>query len=178
MPIMASRPIKEAVAAVHAAKLRRRARSGHGGQSLHRLEDRAGHAAGGVHQPGRRDADDRARLSGGRHAHQILRRRRCIACRSWPQNDFFPDLDPIPADVRRRAKLLVLVLSEQPDGQSRHARFLQARDRLRAEARTARRGAGRRPRHAELRRAAAELPAVPGRRKSASKSIRCPRVFT
>ena len=49
-------------------------RSGDGSQSLHRLEDGAGHAAGGIHQPGRHHADDRARLSGRRHAYGLLRR--------------------------------------------------------------------------------------------------------
>ena len=38
------------------------------------------------------------------------------------ENDFLPDLDSIPADIRRRAKLLVHQLSEQPDGQGGHAR--------------------------------------------------------
>ena len=50
-------------------------RPGHGGQPRHRLQAGPGHVARRVHQPRRRDPDDRARLSGGRHAHQILRRR-------------------------------------------------------------------------------------------------------
>jgi LL-diaminopimelate aminotransferase len=33
-----------------------------------------------------------------------------------PQNDFFPDLDSVPADVRRRAKLLVLNYPNSPTG--------------------------------------------------------------
>ena len=33
-----------------------------------------------------------------------------------PENDFFPDLDSVPADVRRRAKLLVLNYPNSPTG--------------------------------------------------------------
>src|ERR1700709_2563751 len=33
-----------------------------------------------------------------------------------PSNDFFPDLDAIPADVRQRAKLLVLCYPNSPTG--------------------------------------------------------------
>ncbi len=39
---------------------------------------------------------------------------RCRCCRS---NDFLPDLDSIPADVRQRAKLLVLCYPNSPTGQ-------------------------------------------------------------
>ena len=74
-PTTASPAFKEAVGPLHAAGVRRRTRSGDGDQPLHRHQAGPGHAAGRVHQPGRRDADDRARLSGGRHAHQVLRRR-------------------------------------------------------------------------------------------------------
>ena len=63
------------------------------------------------------------------------------------ENDFFPDLDAIPADVRKRAKLLVHQLSQQPDRQGGHARFLPAGDRLRPHQRDRRR-AGRGPHHA------------------------------
>ena len=64
---------------LHAARVRRRARPGHRNQPLHRLEERPRHAAGLLHQPGRRHADDRARLPRRRHAHRLLRRRRLQA---------------------------------------------------------------------------------------------------
>ena len=84
---------KEAAARFMQRELRRRARSGHGSQPLHRLEAGAGDAAGGVHQSGRRHADDRARLSGGRHAHALLRRRGASRCRCWPRTISFPISD-------------------------------------------------------------------------------------
>ncbi len=66
------------------------------------------------------------------------------------ENDFFPDLDAVPADVLLRTKLLGAVLSEQPDGQNRDARFLQAGNRVRSEAQN--RGRSRRgARDAQLR---------------------------
>ena len=77
------------------------------------------------------------------------------------ENDFLPDLDSIPADIRRRAKLLVLNYPEQPDRQGGHAGVLRASDRVRP-GEPDRGGAGRGPRHAHLRRAAAELPASAG----------------
>ncbi len=43
-----------------------------------------------LHQPGRRHADDRARLPGGRHAHRVLRRRRSTSCRCWPRTTSCP----------------------------------------------------------------------------------------
>ncbi len=42
------------------------------------------------------------------------------------ENDFFPDLDGIPADVCQRQAARAQ-LSEQPDRPSRHGRFVQAR---------------------------------------------------
>jgi hypothetical protein len=52
-----------------------RARSGNRSESLHRLEAGAGDAPRRVYRSGRRDADDRARLSRRRHAFALLRRR-------------------------------------------------------------------------------------------------------
>ncbi len=109
---------------VHAAQLRRRARPDQGSQPLHRLEDGAGHAAGRVHQSRRHHADDRAGLSGGRHAHEILRRT-VYALPLLPENDFLPDLDAIPADVRSRAKLLVLCYPNSPTGKVATRDFYQ-----------------------------------------------------
>ena len=66
------------------------------------------------------------------------------------ENDFFPDLE---FDSGRRAvanEAAGAVLSEQPDGQNRDARFLQAGHRVCPEAQN-RRHSRRRPRHAELR---------------------------
>ena len=83
---------KEAAARLHAAGVRGAARPGHGDQPLHRHQDGPGHAAGGVHQPWRRDADDHARLSRGRHAHASITAakyigcrfgRRTVSCRTW-----------------------------------------------------------------------------------------------
>ena len=84
---------------VHAAGLRRHTRPGHRGQPRHRLQAGPGHAAGRLHQPGRRDPDDRARLPGGRHPHQLLWRRGLQAAAA-EENGFYPDLAAIPADVR------------------------------------------------------------------------------
>jgi len=42
-----------------------------------------------------------------------------------PENDFYPDLDAIPADVRRRAKLLVLNYPNSPTGQVATREFYQ-----------------------------------------------------
>ena len=48
--------------------------AGHGGESLHRLEDRPGHVARVFHQPGRHHAHDRTGLSDRGHSHALLRR--------------------------------------------------------------------------------------------------------
>ena len=48
-----------------------------------------------------------------------------------PENDFLPDLDSIPADVRAAGQAAGAELSQQPDRQGGHARFLPARDRVR-----------------------------------------------
>ncbi len=34
----------------------------------------------------------------------------------WPENDFYPDLDAVPADIKRRAKLLVINYPNSPTG--------------------------------------------------------------
>ena len=67
------------------------------------------------------------------------------------ENDFLPDLDAIPADVRRRAKLLVLSYPNSPTGKAATREFYAAGDRVRPEERDRRR-ARRGPRHAQLRR--------------------------
>ena len=46
------------------------------------------------------------------------------------ENDFLPDLDAIPADVLRRAKLLVLCYPNSPTGKLATQRFLPAGDRV------------------------------------------------
>ena len=90
----------------------------HGNQPRHRVEAGLRHAARRVHQSRRRDPDDGARLSRGRHPHALLRRARCIRCRLRAENDFYPDLAGIPADVRKRAKLLVINYPNSPTGQT------------------------------------------------------------
>ena len=67
------------------------------------------------------------------------------------ENDFLPDLDSIPADIRRRAKLLVLNYPNSPTGKVATRGVLRAGDRLRPDE-PDRRRAGRRPHHAQLRR--------------------------
>ena len=52
------------------------------------------------------------------------------------ENDFFPDLDSVPADVRRQAKLLVLNYPNSPTGRVATRRFLPAGDRFCRPART------------------------------------------
>ena len=46
-------------------------------------------------------------------------------CRCWPQNDFFPDLASIPADVCAQAKLLVLNYPNSPTGKLATRDFYQ-----------------------------------------------------
>ena len=77
------------------------------------------------------------------------------------ENDFLPDLDSIPADILRRAKLLVLELSEQPDRQGGHAGVLRAGRRFRPDE-PHRRHPRRDTHHAQLRRSAAEFSASAG----------------
>ena len=84
-----------------------------------------------LHQPRRRDADDRARLPRRRHAHALLRRRGPQAAAAARRTASIPDLDGIPADVRKRAKLLVINYPNSPTGARRDARLLPAGDRLR-----------------------------------------------
>ena len=106
------------------------------GQSLHRLEDGAGDAAGLLHQSGRRHADDRARLPGRRHAHAAITAASSTSCRSRPRTTFCPISTAFPPTSRHKAKLLVLCYPEQPDRQDGPARVLRAGDRLRQEATT------------------------------------------
>ena len=73
------------------------------------------HAAGLLHQPRRRDADDRARLPGRRHAHEVLGGE-VHELPLLEENGFFPDLDGIPADIKKRAKLLVINYPNSPTG--------------------------------------------------------------
>ena len=106
---------KEAAARFMQRRVRRRARPGHGDQPLHRHEARLGDVACGVHRPGRRYLDDRARLSRGRHAHKYyggeVHRLPLL-----PENDFYPDLDSIPAESCARTKLLVINYPNSPTG--------------------------------------------------------------
>ena len=85
------------------------------GQPLHRLEAGLRDAAGLLHQPRRRHAHDRARLPGRRHAHAYYGGE-VHKLPLLEENGFFPDLDGIPADVRKRAKLLVINYPNSPTG--------------------------------------------------------------
>ena len=67
------------------------------------------------------------------------------------ENDFLPDLDAIPAEICRRAKLLVLNYPNSPTGTRGHAGVLRPSDRVRPAERGGRRP-GRGPRDAQLRR--------------------------
>ena len=49
-----------------------------------------------------------------------------------PENDFLPDLQSIPGDVRSKAKLLVLNYPNSPTGKVATRAFYEQRDRLRA----------------------------------------------
>ena len=60
------------------------------------------------------------------------------------ENGFYPDLAAIPADIRKRAKLLVINYPNSPTGSDGHARLLSPGHRLRPD-QPDRRGAGRRP---------------------------------
>ena len=75
-PTTASLEFKEAVVRFMRAQFRRGARRRPRSEPLHRIEDGARHAAGLLHQPRRRDLDDRARLSRGGNPHAVLRRQR------------------------------------------------------------------------------------------------------
>ena len=77
------------------------------------------------------------------------------------ENDFLPDLESIPAEIRRRAKLLVINYPNSPTGKAATREFYaQVIDF--ALAQPDRGGARRGPRDAQLRRPAAELPANAG----------------
>ena len=72
------------------------------------------------------------------------------------EHGFLPDLDAIPADVLRRAKLLVLCYPNSPTGRLATRDFYLPRDRV-CPAAPDRGGAGRGPPDVDLRPAAAEL---------------------
>ena len=74
------------------------------------------------------------------------------------ENGFFPDLDGIPADIKQRAKLLVINYPNSPTGAVATRDFYQRVIDF-AHKQPDRRRAGRGPHPAELRRPAAELPA-------------------
>ena len=82
-------------------------------------------AAGVLHQSGRRDADDRARLSGRGHAHDAITAAWSISCRSWPRTISFPISTRIPADIARKAKLLVLCYPNSPTGKTATPEFYE-----------------------------------------------------
>ena len=94
------------------------------------------------------------------------------------ENDFFPDLDRIPADIRQRAKLLVLNYPNSPTGKVATREFYeQVIDFAQQNDIVVVQDAA----HIMLTYDgdAAELPAAcPGARTSASRSIRCPRAST
>ena len=69
-----------------------------------------------LHQPRRRHAHDRARLPRRRHAHRATTAARSTTCRCSSENGFYPDLDGIPADIKKRAKLLVINYPNSPTG--------------------------------------------------------------
>ena len=77
------------------------------------------------------------------------------------ENGFLPDLESIPADIRQRAKLLVLNYPNSPTGRVATREFYEQRDRFRAAERNRRR-AGRGACLSDVRRRAAELSSVPG----------------
>ena len=105
-------------------RIRGRARSGHRSEPLHRHEDRPGDAAGGFIDPGDVTlmtvpgypvAGTHTKYYGGEvHRLPLL-----------AENDFFPDLDSIPADIFRRAKLLVMNYPNSPTGPRGYARILR-----------------------------------------------------
>ena len=69
-----------------------------------------------LHQPRRRHADDRARLPRRRHAHQVLRRRGLQPAAAARRTASIPTWTRIPADIRKRAKLLVINYPNSPTG--------------------------------------------------------------
>ncbi len=100
-------------------------------ESLHRLQDGSGDVARLLHQSGRHHADDRARLSGGRHAHALLRRSG-VRTAAAARKRLLPDLKAIPRDISPEGQAAGSELPQQSDGQGRHASVLRAGDRLRA----------------------------------------------
>ena len=106
---------KEAAAAVHAAEVRRR-------RSTRRRE--VNHCIGSkpalamlpavLHQPGRRHADDRARLSRRRHAHAVLRRRGLQAAAARPRTASSPT-STASRPTSRSGRSCWSQLPEQPD---------------------------------------------------------------
>ena len=74
------------------------------------------------------------------------------------ENDFCPIWTAIPADIRRRAKLLVINYPNSPTGKAATREFYRPGGRFRPDEQN-RGGPGRRPHHVELRRAAVEFPA-------------------
>ena len=57
--------------------------------------------------------------------HQVRRRRAVLRCRCARENGFLPDLDAIPADVARRAKILWINYPNNPTGGARRRRLLR-----------------------------------------------------
>ena len=127
--------------------------------------------------PGRRHADDRARLSGGRHAHEVLRRLGPRAAAAAPRTTFCPTWTRFRPTCVQRAKLLVLCYPNSPTGKVATREFYERviefaqRNQIVVVQDAA---------HIMLSYgAAAELSCrCRGPRTWAWKSIRCPRAFT
>ena len=154
-PTTASPPSRRRPPRFMQRAVRRHARPGDRGQPLHRLEAGPRHAAGLLHQPRRRHADDRARLPRRRHAHRATTAARSTSCRCWPRTASSPTSTASPPTSRKRAKLLVHQLPEQPDRRSRRRREFYERVIDFAQTQPDRHRAGRGPHPAQLRRRAA-----------------------
>ena len=107
---------KEAAAGFMQQGLRRHARPGHRGQPRHRLQAGPGHAARRFINPG-----DVTLMTvpgypvAGTHT-TLLRRRGLQPAAAAPRTTSTPTWRRIPADVRRRAKLLVINYPNSPTG--------------------------------------------------------------
>ncbi len=94
------------------------------------------------------------------------------------KNDFLPDLDSIPADVRKRAKLLVLNYPNSPTGKVATEDFYRRVVDFAQRKPTSRR-AGRGPHHVDLRRSSAQLPVgARGTRCGSGGAFDCRRAST
>ena len=90
-------------------------------------------------ESGRRGARARPGLSGLRDVDALRRRRAVHSMPLRRENGFLPDLDAIPADVAKRAKIMWINYPNNPTAALAAARLLRAGRRVRAEARHHRR---------------------------------------